>query len=239
MTSEELCGIGLAFGRGRVNMSFRHGDKADVLVNRGNFLASIDAVPGRLVCCDQVHGGRAVEVTAADAGKGALSFETSVARADALVTRVPGLPLGILTADCLPVLLFDPAAPAAAAVHAGWRGSRDGIIGNTLRLMRERFGTRPKAVSAWLGPCIGQCCYRVSGEFREIFPGSVVMDGEDTFFDLSGFNKQALLACGVRSENIHGSGGLCTVCLGSDFFSYRREGDLAGRMLSVIILKQS
>jgi copper oxidase (laccase) domain-containing protein len=107
-------------------MSFRHGDKADVLVNRGNFLASIDAVPGRLVCCDQVHGGRAVEVTAADAGKGALSFETSVARADALVTRVPGLPLGILTADCLPVLLFDPAAPAAAAATPGGAGAATG-----------------------------------------------------------------------------------------------------------------
>ncbi len=235
--SDGLPGIGLVFSRGRINMSFRHGNNPEVLTDRGKLLASMGADPVRLVCCDQVHGGRAVEVTAADAGKGALSFETSVARADALVTCVPDLPLGILTADCLPVLLFDPAAPAAAAVHAGWRGSREGIIGNTLRLMRESFGTRPETVSAWLGPSIGKCCYRVSGEFRDIFPGAVAGNGEDAFFDLSGFNKQVLLSSGLKPENIRESG-LCTACMERDFFSYRREGGSAGRMLSVIMLKR-
>lgn len=229
-------GIVLAFGRERVNMSFRHCDAAAVPDNRRKFLAALGVGHRRLVCCDQVHGGNAVIVAEADAGKGALSFDTSVAGADALITGVPRLPLGILTADCLPVLLFDPCAPAAAAVHAGWRGSREGIVGNTLRAMRENFGSRPEVILAWLGPCIGRCCYRVSGEFRDIFTGYAAAEEEGTFFDLSGFNKSELLSRGVKPENIIESG-LCTACLRKDFFSYRREGEKAGRMLSVIMLK--
>ena len=234
--SDAGAGFSWSFSRLRRNMSFRHGSPAEVLDNRRGFLFNMGADYQRLVCAEQVHGARAVKVTAADAGKGALSFESSVKSADALITDVPGLPLGILTAGCLPVLIFDPVTPAVAAIHAGWRGSRGGILGNTLRLMKDSFGTRPEDVLAELGPCIGKCCYRVSSEFSGIFPGYVSGSDGGVFFDLSGFNKEALIECGVKPRRINDSG-LCTFCLKRDFFSYRRENISAGRMLSAVMLK--
>jgi len=235
--NDERSVVSWSFSRLRRNMSFRHGDAAEVLDNRRQFLIRMGADYRRLVCAEQVHGARVVKVAAADAGSGALSFESSVRSADALITDVPGLPLGMLTADCLPVLIFDPLNKAVAAIHAGWRGSREGIIGNTLRLMKDSFETRPEDVFVEIGPSIGKCCYRVSGDFQDIFPGYVFEGAGGLFFDLSRFNKEALLNCGVKPRRINDSG-LCTSCLERDFFSYRRENNKAGRMLSAVMLKE-
>ena len=90
---------------------------------------------------------------------------------DALATRIPGAALGVLTADCVPVLLYDPASRAVAAVHAGWAGSVSAIAGGAVARMTENFGSRPADIKAAIGPSIAVCCYEVSEDLAEHFRG--------------------------------------------------------------------
>jgi polyphenol oxidase len=152
------------------------------------------------------------------------------AEGDALITRDAGRAIGVRTADCVPLLLLDPAHHAVAAVHAGWRGSASAIVTRTLEHMAADFGTDPSAVFVALGPCIQACCYEVGDEVAKQF-GSV--SGSSVHLDLPEVNRRHLLAAGVHSDHIFNSG-LCTSCRPELFFSFRREPQNPGRMLTVI-----
>ena len=166
-------------------------------------------------------------------------------RADAMVTQTPGIALGVLTADCTPILLFDPIARCIGVAHAGWQGALRGVIASTIRAMEE-IGARPAAIRAAIGPTIQQSSYEVGPEFHTRF-----LAQDDSYeayflpgnrpgrflFDLPGFVESALRDTGVDEiERLKRD----TYTEDSYFFSYRRathrgESDY-GRQLSAIAL---
>lgn len=147
---------------------------------------------------------------------------------DALVSGQPGLALSIRTADCYPILLADTAHRGLAAVHAGWRGTAAGIVAETLTKMREEFGTAPADVAAAIGPGIGACCYEVGEDVARQFG----MSGPGKL-DLAAENVRQLITAGVPRERVDVLG-LCTFCDPERFFSWRRDHDTRGRMISYI-----
>jgi YfiH family protein len=144
---------------------------------------------------------------------------------DALLENSGGAVVAVKTADCVPILLADERTRAVAAVHAGWRGTEAGIVSGAVRMMAERFGTRPGDVHAAIGPAIGACCYEVGAEVMERFGGQ----GRGRL-DLAEENRRQLLECGVTGNRIYASN-LCTMCRTEEFFSFRRDAD-TGRMYS-------
>ena len=217
-------------------MSLSYGDAGDSLRNRAEFLRGLGIDPGDLVCCRQAHGTTVSLVKAVDKGRGAFADADAIESCDALVTAEPGVPLGIFTADCLSIFLFDPHTCVAGIVHAGWRSTRQGIAAKTVRLMRDEFGTPPDALEAGFGPAIGACCYEVKEEFRSLFPSAMVTRGSRYYLDLVRVNTEQLVKAGVCKEHIADHGG-CTSCRTGEYFSYRREGASCGRMLSVIMIR--
>ncbi|MGH7197169.1 MAG: peptidoglycan editing factor PgeF [Candidatus Omnitrophota bacterium] len=151
--------------------------------------------------------------------------------ADALLTNVPGLALLVLTADCLPVFLR--AGSWIGLVHAGWRGTQKEISKKAFRLLVERSGAKPADVHIAFGPRIGKDRYEVGEEFSGHFR-SVRRRGGKLTFDLGAENKLQLLAAGASSANIVDHE-ICTVDENENFYSFRREKDAAGRMISFII----
>lgn len=133
-----------------------------VNANRKRLLAALGAEGMALVTLRQFHSDIIREVREAPAQS---------LRGDALVTREPGLLLGVQTADCVPILLADPRRRVVAAVHAGWRGTLKRIVTKTLGRMRMLHGTKPADVLAALGPGIGACCYEVGPEVVQAFAG--------------------------------------------------------------------
>jgi YfiH family protein len=156
------------------------------------------------------------------------------AEGDALITGEPGCIVGVRTADCVPILIADSRTRAVAAVHAGWRGCAAGILGVAVRRMADRFGSLPEDLHAAIGPAIGGCCYEVGPEVAHRF-GTWNPDLKHAAgavkIDLADLNARQLTGIGVpdvwRSN-------LCTYCEADRFWSFRRDKDAAGRMISYI-----
>ncbi|MGX7951080.1 peptidoglycan editing factor PgeF [Tsuneonella sp. HG249] len=160
-------------------------------------------------------------------------------QADALVTDRRSILLGVLTADCAPVLLADREAGVVGAAHAGWRGAHGGVIANTIAAM-EVLGASRERIAAAVGPCIAQKSYEVSDEFRAQFaeedgPFFALGNPGHWQFDLTGHVKGALLACGVGAVEVLERD---TYAEPERFYSYRRATHLGeptyGRQLSLI-----
>jgi len=192
----------------------------------------------QLVTLSQVHGSRTITVTATwPLGRGP--------EADSMVTATPGIALGILAADCTPVLFADVEAHVVGAAHAGWKGALAGVIENTIRAM-EALGAKRSRIAAAAGPCISQASYEVSASFRDQFlradrsTDSFFALGRrpDHFqFDLDGFVAGRLREAGLANV---WQARTCTYQRESDYFSYRRathrgETDY-GRQVSAILL---
>jgi len=164
---------------------------------------------------------------------------------DAMVTATRGLALGILTADCAPVLLADHTAKVIGAAHAGWKGARNGVLEATLEAMEKLGASRTRIVAA-IGPCISQDNYEVDFNFRDRFlelglkhRRFFVPSGKEGHyrFDLPGYAAHRLTAAGLTSVETLG---VCTYPPENGFFSFRRtthagEGDY-GRQISAIVL---
>lgn len=181
---------------------------------------------GEVFFLRQVHGGKVVTPP-----------WTEPPDADAGVAKDPGALLAIETADCLPVLIVDPVHRRVAAAHAGWRGTALQVAREAVRaLVRE--GSNPDHLLAALGPAIGPCCYEVGADVEAAFEpwGShffIPGPRGRRHLDVVGANRAQLEASGLRSERIDALD-LCTRCRGDLFFSYRRDGAEAGRMISVV-----
>lgn len=147
---------------------------------------------------------------------------------DALISNQPGIIVGVRTADCVPILLADPCHRAVASIHAGWRGTAANIVGEAVAALTANWQTRPGDLHAAIGPSIGACCYEVGPEVARQF--GTHSTGK-SHIDLPGENEKQLLALGVR--NIW-KAGECTFCAAGRFFSFRREKEGAGRMISFI-----
>ena len=151
-----------------------------------------------------------------------------VGEGDALVTATEGVAVSVRTADCFPILLADPKAHSVAAIHAGWRGTAAGVVRTSLDRMRGEFGTDPANVYAAIGPGIGRCCYEVGAEVARQFGMQ-----EAGHLDLAVENRNQLIAAGLQPDRIELVGG-CTFCHPALFFSWRRDHERAGRMISFI-----
>jgi YfiH family protein len=168
-------------------------------------------------------------------------------KADAMATRIPELALGILTADCAPVLLADADAGVIGAAHAGWRGALSGVVDSVAAAM-EKLGANRSRIAAAVGPCIGQASYEVGDELRAQFlaedagSGRFFTTGERPAhwqFDLESYVVERLNRASIGNVTALGA---CTYARGEDFFSFRRmthrgEPD-NGRQISVILLKK-
>jgi YfiH family protein len=222
--------------RGYGNMSLNYGDTRDALKNRENFLAELGIDLTMLVCAKQVHGCRVALAEQSDAGKGSFVYDDAIDDTDALITRQRGLALAILTADCLPVFLYDPSTNSIGLVHAGWKGTKAGIAAATVLEMKKLFNVSAEDLHAWMGPAIGGCCYQVGADFENLFTSGLTQKENSLYLDLSEVNKKQLLDCGLKDKNISESD-LCTVCNEDQMFSYRKQGPAVGRMMSVMMLR--
>ncbi|MCM8765241.1 MAG: polyphenol oxidase family protein [Candidatus Omnitrophica bacterium] len=156
---------------------------------------------------------------------------------DALITKEPGLAIGILTADCFPIFLYDPLTPAVGIVHAGWRSTKEEVLINTILKMQRFFSTRPPHLQVAIGPGIRKCCYEVKEDLRAYFSKHIQGRNGKLFLDLQSANLEQLHSLGIKEENILDSG-ICSFCENQSFFSFRKEGENVGRTISVIMLKK-
>jgi YfiH family protein len=205
----------------------RHGflDRAECAGGLAEAVAAAGA-PLPLEVPRQVHGIRVLEASG------------DRHEADGLVTTTPGRVVGVVTADCVPVLLVDRATRIAAAVHAGWRGAAGGVLEAAMGEMRAR-GAEAAHIEAAVGPAVGPCCYEVGGDVRAAF---VARAGDATaaawagpvrgkyHLDLRRAVSLVLAAAGIHSTAVLGP---CTACTPS-YCSYRRDGSDAGRQLSFV-----
>ncbi|HVW11417.1 MAG TPA: peptidoglycan editing factor PgeF [Bryobacteraceae bacterium] len=155
-----------------------------------------------------------------------------IGEGDAIVSAEPGVAIGIKTADCVPILLADPETRVVACAHAGWRGTAANIVAATVERMKA-LGAREKNIVAAIGPSIGPCCYEVSAEtaahfdrWRSATPGEY-----KPHLDLPAINERQLTEAGVHRI---WKSGECTYCRADRYFSFRRESEQAGRMLSFV-----
>ncbi len=212
-----------------LNLGLHVGDNAaDVLENRRRVATAMSADPGDFVFCNQTHGRQVQVVTRADRGRGAFTAGNAVAGADALVTRDPGTILVIMVADCVPIVLYDPAAHVLACVHAGWRGTVAQVAQAALAAMSS-LGARAANVIAGIGPAIPPGRYQVGDEVAAAARESLGSQAQEVIrpdgtgkwlFDLWTANRLLLQEAGVPERNIQ----LAAVPTGSDpglFFSDR------------------
>ncbi|SMX39152.1 peptidoglycan editing factor PgeF [Maliponia aquimaris] len=211
-------------------------DQAEIVaINRARVADAMQVAPGMLTTLHQVHSAEALTVTG--------PLPDPRPKADALVTATPDIALGVLTADCQPVLFADPAAGVIGAAHAGWRGARDGVLEATVDAMLALGATRD-GIRAVIGPTISQLAYEVGPEFFEDF---IVDDprntrffaggrGDRLHFDLPAYGLHRLREAGVEAEWTRH----CTYSDPDRFYSYRRATHAGqadyGRLISVIRL---
>jgi polyphenol oxidase len=196
-----------------LNLSTRQPDPADVQVNRKRFADAAGLNPDGLVLGHQVHGTNVVQVDPSDVSTGAC---------DALITRSPAVAVGVLTADCVPILILG--SGAVAAVHAGWRGLSSGVIESALEVLGD-------AAAAWIGPAIRSECYEVGDDVVKAFRAAGLPVTDDSHVDPPMAAAAALRRAGV-SKIV--DSGLCTAC-DDRYYSYRRDG-LTGRQGGFIAL---
>lgn len=215
-------------------------DRDRVRENRRRVAGALGAPPPALLGLTQVHGVAVAEV---DAGWA----EGEGPRADAMVTRRAGIVLGIVTADCAPVLFADPAAGVIGAAHAGWRGAVAGVLEATVAAM-VRLGAAPARIIAAVGPCIGQDSYEVGPDLRDAVLARDAADARHFApgrrdqrwqFDLAGYCAARLRAAGLGT--VEGAG-LDTLAEEARFFSHRRRtlagGGPIGHQISAIGVRE-
>jgi YfiH family protein len=215
-------------------------DPARVVANRERFFTRHGLALEDSVWCGQVHEDRVHVVRAGDRGRGARAQATAIPGTDALVTDEPGVALCLLTADCVPVALYDPEHAAIGLAHAGWPGTVARIASRTLAVMRATYGTEPSAVRAGIGPSIAPDRYEVGGDViaraRAAYGDEVLADlgGGKALFDLWRANALDLERAGVERIEIVGVG------TGDAFFSHRLDqrspGTHTGRFATVVTL---
>jgi YfiH family protein len=218
---------------GTLNLGRNVGDDAArVADNLARFASAVGFAPDALFDLSQVHG-RAVVVLRGNERPA----EVRARHGDALVATESGTTVAVRTADCVPVLLGDRASGAVGAIHAGWRGVVAGVVREAVLALQNG---RAAELVAGIGPSIGPCCFEVDADVaaelaRTAGDGIVIRRGMGKpHVDLWRAVEHQLRAAGVEVIDTLGR---CTVCEGDQFFSYRRDGNASGRMLSAIVVR--
>jgi YfiH family protein len=231
-----------------LNLGFTQADDRETVAQNRRLLA--EAITGSaetsLITVRQIHSSLTIRVGDRDAAP------AQPCEGDGLITDEPGVLLAIQTADCIPVLVADSKKRVVAAFHAGWRGTVQRIVDTGVERMRQEFGCQPEDLVAAIGPGIGACCYAVGEEVvssfesqfsygRELFRQGSNADASPTssnpHLDLTEANRRQLLSAGLDPSAIQVVGG-CTSCHPELFYSHRASQGHAGRMLSVIGIRE-
>ncbi len=221
-----------------LNMGFEGAERTEVLANRQRLLRALGLGHTSLVTVRQVHGNQ-VCVVDAEAVQGGLDG----VQADALVTALPEVSLGVLVADCLPVVLYGLMPPVLALVHAGRLGTYHGVVGRAIEVVQRCFGVAPEQLYAVLGPAIGACCYtldaRAVGPFRARFADwedfCTPCHADHWVMSLTSANQAQLRTAGVPASHVQVAD-ICTACYHRHLYSHRAERGGAGRGLAMAAL---
>ena len=217
-------------------------DEQHIRQNHEALCAVLGISDNRLVMPHQVH---LTKIATIDEDLLSLSAEQRLEALegyDALMTNLRGVCIGISTADCIPVLLYDEAHQATCAIHAGWRGTVGRIVEKAVAAMKETYGTKPRQVKAQIGPGIHLDNFEVGDEVYQAFEiegfemEKISKKYEKWHIDLPECNRLQLLATGVPPENIKVSP-VCTFQQYADYFSARRLGINSGRIFTGIVVK--
>ncbi|PIR94378.1 peptidoglycan editing factor PgeF [Candidatus Falkowbacteria bacterium CG10_big_fil_rev_8_21_14_0_10_39_11] len=216
------------------NLSFKW-TGGDVVKNRQYFFSSLNINLEQMVAVDQIHGNHVVVVGSGDMGAGA--WEKDWLRGyDGLVTKETGVALVVESADCVPIMFYDPRVGIVGAAHAGWRGVVSNISEKMVEHMNE-LGSDKAKILVEIGPHIGSCCFEIREDILnqfEAYPDCVQMNSSLIRVDLTKIIKKQLIGAGIEVSNVGGQKH-CTRCE-HNFYSYRQSNtNLDGAMLSVIM----
>ena len=209
------------------------GDVPGVAAENRDRVCGLCGVNARdLVCAQQVHGTVVACVGEQDRGRGTRPEGSAFPTTDGMVTNVPGLPLAVFVADCVPVYLFEARLRVGGLVHAGRAGTLLNIVGEAFTVLTRVYGTRAGDIHALIGPSAGPCCYEVTEEMAGAFErAGGIRQGRH--LDLWETNALQLAAAGVPRSQISVTG-CCTICSGR-FYSYRSH-DPDGRNMALMVL---
>lgn len=210
------------------NMSKSVGDDNNIVEeNRKQFFSSIGLTSSQIAFQKQVHGNE-ISIVERPGLQGT---------SDAMISKKKNIGLAISTADCTPIFVYDPLQKLIAAIHSGWRSTKEKIVKKTLQRLSSDFLSNPADLLVYIGPSISQKNYEVSKEFENHFDKKYLIEKNDKYLlDLKSANADMLIEFGVKRENL-GISELCTY--ESDFLhSYRRDGKISGRAFGVIALSE-
>jgi len=220
-----------------LNLSVNLGDDPGcVRENYGRICGALDISDSDIVCSRQVHGTVVRAVGRADRG---MLFTTARLEADGLATCEAGVTLAVFTADCTPILLYDPVRKAVAAVHAGWRGTVADIAGEAVRRMAAEFGCRPADIRAAIGPCISVCCYETGPDVPDALHRTLGAEADNCItpfgakfrVDLKNANRLLLVRAGLSDIIVSDE---CTACRSDKFWSHRATKGKRGSQAAFI-----
>ena len=226
-----------------LNLGVSRGDDPDhVRENYRRFFAAIGADGRRIAMTNQVHGGVVRCITTADLHGD--PYDKVGYEADGLMTDLPGVALVIYSADCIPILFYDPVRRVIAAVHAGWRGTAAGIASTAVERMRDVFGSRPEDILAAIGPGIGPDCFETHEDVPNAMTAALstavlrhikIKENGKFAVDLKNINAMRLEQAGLERSHIAVSQ-VCTSCNPDKFWSHRKLGTSRGSMAAAIQL---
>ena len=230
-----------------MNLGFGRGDDRECVdENYRRMARALQVKREDMVLSHQTHTANVRVMTEEDRGKGIVR-PRDYQDVDGMVTNVPGLILVTMYADCVPLFFVDPVKKAVGLSHSGWKGTVQKIGAETVRVMKEQYGTRPQDLTAVIGPSICQSCYEVgeyvAGQFRASFSGigceglMKEKGGGKYLLDLREANVRILKASGLLKEHVYVSG-LCTSCGGDLLWSHRKTGGRRGGMCAFLGLKE-
>lgn len=223
-----------------LNLGTHRGDDPENV--RKNYAILGQAVgfrPEDTVFTKQIHSDIVEKIDESHRGRGLL--REAAEGCDALITNCPNVALTVFSADCTPILFYDPVAQAIGAAHAGWRGTAAGIAAKTVRSMVTAYGSQPENIRVAIGPCISQCCFETHKDVPEAMLRALGAEaeayihpcGEKYHVNLKGLNALWLQKAGVRHIDIAEE---CTACEPQRFWSHRKVGDRRGSLAAIIVL---
>ena len=225
-----------------MNIGTHRGDAPENVQRNYEILAdALGFDTANLVLTHQTHTDTVLRVGSAQHGAGLTQPE--LPECDALITNVPGTALVVFSADCTPILLYDPVTGAVGAAHAGWRGTAAGIAAKTVQKMCEAYGCKAETIRAAIGPNIAQCCFETNWDVPEAMINSLGKEaenyirqkGDKYYVNLKEMNALWLKRAGVESISVSDA---CTACRPDLYWSYRRVGNDRGSQGAIIVCKE-
>lgn len=224
-----------------LNFDTQGGDSRENVIQNKKILAdALELDPERIFLANQVHGDQ-VLILDEDPVKAGSKYQHL--DYDAILTQEKGVAIGVLTADCLPIIMYAPKEQAIGIVHAGWRGTCLNVVGTVVAKFQKVFQVDPQDLLVGFGPCIGDCCYEVDIKVVRSIKNSTArwkefikpLRANKYTLDLVGLNVHQLLQAGVSQANIVRVSA-CTACNSKVFFSHRASKGKTGRQLNLIQL---